>query len=157
MIKNERQFHITKSQRDKFAQALNEILAPENKQPQIHPLLQKAQEDALRSQLIELEQQIKEYQDLKNGKTQLEIKSLEDLPILLIKARIAAGLTQKDLAIKLGLKEQQIQRYEATNFASMNLSKLIQIIRIIGLTLPKRLLFSLDKMENRQNNTNLTV
>ena len=33
------------------------------------------------------------------------------LPIELIRARIAKGLTQKDLARKLGLKEQQIQRY----------------------------------------------
>ena len=157
MIKNERQFRITKAQRDKFAQALNEILAPENKQPQIHPLLQKAQEDALRSQLTELEEQIKEYQELKTGKTRLEIKSLEDLPNLLIKARIAAGLTQKDLAIRLGLKEQQIQRYEATEFASMNFSKLIQIIKIIGLTVPEQLLFSLNNIEHQQNNTNLTA
>ncbi|MBL8194203.1 MAG: helix-turn-helix domain-containing protein, partial [Blastocatellia bacterium] len=135
----------------------NEILAPENKQPQIHPLLQKAQEDALRSQLTELEEQIKEYQELKTGKTKLEIKSLEDLPNLLIKARIAAGLTQKDLATRLGLKEQQIQRYEATEFASMNFSKLIQIIKIIGLTVPEQLLFSLDKIGHQQNNTNLTA
>ncbi len=157
MIKNERQFRITKAQRDKFVQALNETLAPENKQPQIHPLLQKAQEDALRSQLTELEEQIKEYEELKTGKTKLEIKSLEDLPNLLIKARIAAGLTQKDLAIRLGLKEQQIQRYEATEFASMNFSKLIQIIKIIGLTVPEQLLFSLTKIGNQQNNTNLTA
>ncbi len=157
MIKNERQLYITKTQRDKFAQALNDLSMFKDKQPQIHPLLHKAQEDALRSQLIELDKQIKEYQDLKTGKTRLEIKTLEDLPNLLIKARIAAGLTQKDLATKLGLKEQQIQRYEATEFASMSFSKLIQIIKVIGLTIPKELLFSLNKIENKQNNTSAIV
>lgn len=151
MIKNERQFRITKTQRDKFAQALEEVLV-NNKQSTMHPLLKKAQEDALRSQLLELDEQIEEYENLRAGKTKLEIKSLEDLPELLIKARIAAGLTQKDLAKKLGLKEQQIQRYEATAFASINLSKFVQIIKAIGLTLPSQQLFALTKLDNRQNN-----
>ncbi len=151
MIKNERQFRITKTQRDKFAQALEEALA-NSEQSTIHPLLKKAQQDALRSQLLELDEQIKEYEDLRAGNTKLEIKSLEDLPELLIKARIAAGLTQKDLAKKLGLKEQQIQRYEATAFASINLSKFVQIIKAIGLTLPSQQFFALTKLDNRQNN-----
>lgn len=156
MIKNERQFRITKTQRDKFAQALEEALA-NSEQSTIHPLLKKAQQDALRSQLLELDEQIKEYEDLRAGNTKLEIKSLEDLPELLIKARIAAGLTQKDLAKKLGLKEQQIQRYEATAFASINLSKFVQIIKVIGLTIPQHLLFSLTKIDNQQNNTSVVI
>jgi len=157
MIKNQRQFRITKTQRDKFAQALNELLTPNNELSTIHPLLLKAQQDALNSQLIELDDQINEYKNLRAGTTKLEIKSLEDLPELLIKARIAAGLTQKDLARQLGLKEQQIQRYEATAFASINLSKFVQIIKIIGLTVPQQLLFSLAKIDNRQNDTNVTA
>jgi HTH-type transcriptional regulator / antitoxin HipB len=44
--------------------------------------------------------------------------SLNDLPTTLIKARIAAGLTQKDLADKIGVREQQIQRYEANHYNS---------------------------------------
>ncbi|MBM4258372.1 MAG: helix-turn-helix transcriptional regulator [Deltaproteobacteria bacterium] len=40
--------------------------------------------------------------------------SLEELPKTLIQARIAGGLSQEDLATTLGLKPQQIQRYEAT-------------------------------------------
>jgi HTH-type transcriptional regulator/antitoxin HipB len=39
---------------------------------------------------------------------------LTELLVALIEARIAAGLTQKALADRLGVAEQQIQRYEAT-------------------------------------------
>ena len=37
------------------------------------------------------------------------------LPDILIQARIAAGMSQTKLARELGLKPQQVQRYEATN------------------------------------------
>ena len=42
----------------------------------------------------------------------------------LIKARIARGLTHKELAQRVGIKEQQIQRYEATDYEAANLSRL---------------------------------
>jgi HTH-type transcriptional regulator / antitoxin HipB len=42
----------------------------------------------------------------------------------LIKARIASGLTQKDLAEKIGVQEQQIQRYEANHYGSASFDRL---------------------------------
>ncbi|MFQ5652267.1 MAG: helix-turn-helix transcriptional regulator [bacterium] len=50
---------------------------------------------------------------------------------MLIQARIARGLTQKELAQKLGLKEQQIQRYEANDYAKASLARLNQIIDVL--------------------------
>jgi HTH-type transcriptional regulator / antitoxin HipB len=50
--------------------------------------------------------------------------SIEDLPTTLIKARIASGLTQKDLAEKIGVQEQQIQRYEANHYGSASFDRL---------------------------------
>ena len=61
------------------------------------------------------------------------ISKIEDLPETLIKARILKGYTQKDLADLAGLKEQQIQRYEATNYDSINFGKLIYISNCMGL------------------------
>ncbi len=46
----------------------------------------------------------------------LKLDSLDALPKVLIQGRIAAGLTQEDLAARLGLKPQQIQRYEASDY-----------------------------------------
>jgi hypothetical protein len=57
MIKNERQYRITKAQARKFASAIREHQAT-TPDPTIHPLLVKAQEEAMRSELEVLEDQL---------------------------------------------------------------------------------------------------
>jgi len=131
MIKNERQYRITKAQAEKFERAVAamELAAPA---PDVHPLFHKAQVDAMKGQLKELRLQLEEYERLRSGKTNgLEIASFEELPMALIKARIASGLTQDDLAAKFGLKSQQIQRYEATNYTAASLRRIMEVINVL--------------------------
>lgn len=131
MIKNERQYRITKSQAEKFAASLAELDG--HPDPQLHPLLAQAQRDAIENQLIELQGQLAEYEALLAGERPvLTLDSFEELPRALIQARIAAGLSQKELAERLGLKEQQIQRYEATDYASASLERVQEVIRALG-------------------------
>jgi transcriptional regulator with XRE-family HTH domain len=61
------------------------------------------------------------------------LNSLDALPKVLIEARIAAGLTQEDLASRLGLKPQQIQRYEASDYQTASLARLRGIARVLNL------------------------
>ena len=106
MIKNDRQYRITKSQAAKLEQALARE-PKRNDSAKVHPLLRKAQSDALSSQLADLRGEIKQYEALRSGKrTKLNVNSFDDLPQALIQGRIAAGLSQKELAERLGLKEQ---------------------------------------------------
>ena len=134
MIKNERQYRISKAQAEKFAQALVEFAEQSKEDKQIHPLLRQAQIDALQSQLDDLHAQLEEYEALRSGRfSVIELESFEELPRVLIQARIASGLSQKDLAERLGLKEQQIQRYEATEYASASFDRLKEIIGALGI------------------------
>jgi len=131
MIKNERQYLITKAQANKFKEAIEAL---GNKTTDTHPLLAKAQREALKSQLAELKWQLDEYEKLRSGKLKrLKKSSFQDLPLELIRARIARGLTQKDLAMKLGMKEQQIQRYEETDYASASLSRVNEVIKALDI------------------------
>lgn len=135
MIKNERQYRITKAQAEKFEQALAQSKEATPATPQVHPLLKKAQQDAIESQLDELRAQLAEYDALQAGqKFVLEVPSFDDLPRALIKSRIAAGMSQKDLAEKLSLKEQQIQQYEATEYASASITRFKEIIKALGVS-----------------------
>lgn len=135
MIKNERQYRTTKVQARKLQAALAE-LAKRSPNGQLHPLLRKAEAEALGSQLDDLQTEIRQYETLQSGGgKRLARTSLDELPRTLIQARIAAGMSQKDLAIRLGLKQQQIQRYEATNYASASLSRVQQVARALGLRL----------------------
>lgn len=141
MIKNERQYRITKAQIEKFSDALAQLSTSVQSEPSVHPLLKKAEREAMESQIAELRAQLEEYEALKSGQhAVLELDSLEALPRALIKARIAAGLTQKDLAERLGLKEQQIQRYEETEYASANFARLVEVSRAIGIQVREEIL-----------------
>jgi hypothetical protein len=73
MIKNEREYRITKAQANKFEQALSQLAAPEGAAG-LHPLIQKAQGDALQSQLDELREQIAEYEALRSGQWALSTR-----------------------------------------------------------------------------------
>lgn len=143
MIKNERQYRITKAQVEKFAVALRELATQEPTKE--HPLLRKAQVAALHSQLADLQQDLEEYAALRSGQRKvLALISLEQLPKTLIQARIAAGLSQEELAAKLHLKPQQIQRYEATDYQSANLERITAILRVLGVKLRRPAEFRLS-------------
>lgn len=138
MIKNERQYRITKAEVQRFKESLAQLdqLDAEKKE---NPILWQMQRDAINSQLTDLREELKDYETLIHSSPSqplvMTFQSLSELPTALIKARIAAKLSQKALADRLGLKEQQIQRYEATEYASANLSRLIEISEILGLKL----------------------
>ena len=133
MIKNERQYRITRAQADRFSQTLDSLRQRPSDAEGVHPLIAKAQEDALRSQLADLEGELREYESLRAGKFPMdELSVVAELPTVLIKARIAQGLSQKDLAERIGLKEQQIQRYEATDYASASLTRIKEVVSALG-------------------------
>jgi len=132
MIKNERQYRISRTAAERFETALR-TLAERPSQAGPRDILDQAEEDGLRSQLEDLREQISEYEALRSGAvTVFPTASFGDLPRTLIKARIARGLTQKQLATELGLKEQQVQNYEATDYASASFDRLRRVIRVLG-------------------------
>jgi transcriptional regulator with XRE-family HTH domain len=131
MIKNDRQYKLTRSQLERFRGVLDELHARPSSYPE--DARQAFEIEAVEAQVAELEEQIHDYDSLKSGASAVgPLQSLDQLPELLIRARIASGLTQRDLAGRLGLKEQQIQRYEANDWRTAGLSRLIEVARQLG-------------------------
>ncbi|WP_429933578.1 helix-turn-helix domain-containing protein [Agrobacterium vitis] len=58
-----------------------------------------------------------------------------DPGVTLIVARIAKGYSQKDLARRLGVKEQQVQRYEADRYSSISLKNYTRVAALLGVQL----------------------
>ena len=130
MIKNQRQYEMTRAQVAEFERALAEMDPSDER---LHPLLRKAKGDALQSQLDELRAELIAYEALQSGAIRvLELTNFTELPTALIRARIAARLSQKELAERLGIKEQQIQRYEATNYAGASLDRIREVMSALG-------------------------
>ena len=137
MIKNEKQYRITKAQARRFEDALAE-LGRQERPSNIAPRLWQAQRAAADSQLQELQEQIDAYQRLQMNKSKvLVLEAVEDLPKTLIRARIASGMTQEGLAHRLGVKTQQIQRYEATEYESASFARIRKVVQALGLRMLK--------------------
>jgi DNA-binding XRE family transcriptional regulator len=133
VITNERQYRIAKSEARKFERA---IKAAREREPSadVDPRIHQAMIESLESELVVLREQLERYEALKAGKvTSRTADSLRELPIVLIEGRIAAGLTQRDLAKQLGVPEQQIQRYEATLYSGVSLQRLQEVADTLGL------------------------
>lgn len=127
MIYNERQYKITSAQLEKLNSSLSDANVDES------DWVQEAHYAGLREQANDLKEQLSEYLLLKSGQVDnFECESLSSLPVALIKARIASGMTQKGLADLLGVKEQQIQRYEASSYKGANLTRLIELADLLG-------------------------
>lgn len=130
MIYNERQLKITASELKKLQNAKAEFEAAEHKE---EPWIIEAQLNALDSQIEDLEQQVTEYQLLRDSSAvRFECNDLSELPRILISARIAKGMSQRDLADALRMSQQQVQRYEATDYMSASLSRLIEVANVLG-------------------------
>jgi HTH-type transcriptional regulator / antitoxin HigA len=136
MITNERQFRISNSELEKLRTAFDSFDFPEATKRTGSPILAKAERDALDSQIEDLTEQINEFSTLRSGAVRiLKASSLSELPTLLIKGRIAQGLSQRELAQKLGLKEQKIQRYEDESYASASLERLRKIAAAVNISI----------------------
>lgn len=142
MIKNDVQYKVTKVQAERFEKALHELREEASERFAKNPKLRDVYEASIKSQLEELREQLAEYDALRSGSgARLELHSLDEVAKVLVQARIASGLSQRDLAERLSMKEQQIQRYEATEYASASLTRLKEIALALGLQVKEPAIF----------------
>lgn len=136
MITNEKQYRSTKASIEKLEGAVAALEAPTDNFPEVFA---KAQRSALRSQIDELAEEVRFYEDLRAGKiSAFSAESLHDLPDILIQARIARGMSQKDLGDFLGVAEQQIQRYESDRYRMASLDRLTEVADALNVRIVER-------------------
>ena len=93
-----------------------------------------------RAQADDLRVELADFDQLRGGTlSTFDAASLEELSTVLVKARIARGWTQRQLAEALGMAEQQIQRYEANDYRSTSLARLCDIANALAVTVAWRL------------------
>ena len=142
MITNERQYRITKAELKRFEENLAAHDA-RDRSPHVDPRIHRAMREGIASEADELRAQLHHYEQLRDGHiTKREITSLRELPGALIEARIAARLTQRDLAERIGVVEQQVQRWEASDYAGVNLERLQSIADALGIDIRETITYS---------------
>lgn len=126
MIKNDRQLATAEHQRRRLCDALARS-APVD----FDDRLVEAHRQALEADIAKLGAEISAYRGARSGTADLAaLNAVDSFGKQLVLARIAAGLTQEELAAKLSKKPQQVQRYEQNLYASASLKTLTQVAHL---------------------------
>ena len=131
MIRNEKQYKISKKLYGEVLEKINNIKAEKD-----YSIKRRLVAESLEDFKEDIEKEILDYEKLKASKsTTLKERSLTNLPDIIIEYKIANHLTHKEFAKILGLKEQQLQRYEAESFKTVSFQNLIKFLNLINLDL----------------------
>lgn len=132
MLKNEKQYRSAKASLNKWRDNLD-VLKCRAESGAVAAWLIEEERFAIQEQIKQLQAEIKEFEDIVEGKTQLaKIASQVDaLPSLLINWRLAKHLTQKQLAERAGLHENLLQKYESENYSCVSLHIISKIAHIL--------------------------
>lgn len=134
MIKNEQQYQNSLAWLQRFEQSIAEL--DDNEQLKAEPKRWKLHRDSYQSQVDELKSEITEYERLINCDTSKPLKipvdSLNKLPDALIKVRLAAKITQRELAERLGIAEQRVKEYEDTDYQCASFVEILEVSTALG-------------------------
>lgn len=131
MISTTRQYHNTKKWLEAFESGADGV---SDGGEDLDPIIQQAMHAQSAEQARERREELREYERLKAGLVvQMPLNSLLDVPRVLIAARVAAGMTQQDLANALGVSQQQVQRDEHRLYDGAGYDRMCETAEVLGL------------------------
>jgi HTH-type transcriptional regulator/antitoxin HigA len=128
MIKSDAQRERTAAQIDGFRQALAKT------EGEMTGKRAAAVRGSYEGMIRQLEDELREYDELKSGEFTLpNVQRLDRIAPFVAKMRIAHGISQTELARRLGVSKQVISRYEETDYRTVSVSRLQEILDAIGI------------------------
>jgi DNA-binding XRE family transcriptional regulator len=134
MIKNDQQYQHSLDWLRRFEKSVAEF--DSNESLKAEPLRWQLHRDSSQSQVNELKEEIAEYERLTNCDNsqpiKIKVESLNKLPDALIKARIAAKMSQEELADLLGIEQQRVKQYEDTDYQCASFVEILEVSTALG-------------------------
>jgi HTH-type transcriptional regulator/antitoxin HigA len=82
----------------------------------------------------QLEDELREYDQLKSGEFTLSpVQRLDQIAPSIVKMRIAKGISQTELARRLGVSKQVISRHEESDYQTVGVATLQEILDALGI------------------------
>jgi len=104
--------------------------------------------DPVRSFHEQLKEEVASYERLQRGEFD-EVRNFEGLGRLLIALRIAQGLSQRDLAVRLGVHESQVSRDERNEYHGLTMERAGRILEALNVEL-ESIVKSIGKKRERE-------
>ena len=140
MIRSEQQYQSTLDWLQRFEGTVAKLDSDEKLKAD-DPIRWQFYRDAYQSQVDEFKYEIAEYQRLINcdrtQDLQIEVENLTHLPWALIKARMAAKISQEELAETLGISSQRVKEYEDTDYQCASFVELLEVSVALGVEVEK--------------------
>jgi HTH-type transcriptional regulator / antitoxin HigA len=147
LILNEREAGFTRAHLARLDEAISNSSITDPNRYMLAGEVRELHIRALSESKLVLEHMLSSYNRMKEGDYPEIAERWKGEPgIMLIVARIVRGLSQADLAEKLGLKEQQIQRYEAERYRTINLETWRKVSLALGVSVETRISNSHDNL-----------
>jgi transcriptional regulator with XRE-family HTH domain len=133
MIKTSTQLGIAK-QRLKELENAKEIFLTENKDASTAKY--ESGLNSLSRFVEDLEHDISEFERFRDSEfCKLKSENVFDLPKLIIQTRLTKKLSQSDLAKKIGVSTQQIQRYETNDYEAASWARMMDVMDAMEMTI----------------------
>jgi HTH-type transcriptional regulator/antitoxin HigA len=130
VIHNERAYRNTMDLVRRFEQALADVA---DGVKQLDPQTSSAVTGGYQRHVDELTAELDYYDALRNGDVDtFTVADFASLGEALIAARIARGWTQADLARAIGVRPQQVQRWEAREYGTTTLERIGEVAKALG-------------------------
>jgi HTH-type transcriptional regulator / antitoxin HigA len=86
------------------------------------------------SMIRQLEDEVRDYDQLKSGEVGLPVVDrLDQIAPFITRVRIAKGVSQSELARRLGVSKQVVSRYEESDYQTVAVARLQEILDAIGI------------------------
>jgi HTH-type transcriptional regulator/antitoxin HipB len=132
MIKNSKQATITKVKLEQLKQDFDQF--QKTQKDGMNPLRYKLGLKSFEGMINDLNGQLERYDQLvKQPVNNFSDIKLVNLTELLTQVRLAKDMSQKLLAEKIGVQEQQIQRYEQEDYTKASWTRIMEVYDALGL------------------------
>lgn len=151
MIKNKKQYTAMRKQLDELITEIRDAKS----------VLQCGNNAELRLQLgtlerglVKLQKELEEYEKLTSQSLSwLEFDSFkDDMNKAIMSFRIASGMSQKELAKAMFIQEQQIQRYEQSDYLNAGFERILQLLEALGVRMILRKGFQRETFKETPDN-----
>jgi ribosome-binding protein aMBF1 (putative translation factor) len=132
MLKNEKQYKSAKAALQKWCKS-REVLKQRSASGKHPEWLLEEEQFTIEQSITQLEADVEEYEEAVAGKKQppLVVVYAEQLPDLLVKWRLHRHWTQRQLAERVGMHENLIQKYESENYGCVSLQTIKRIAAVL--------------------------
>jgi DNA-binding Xre family transcriptional regulator len=128
MIKSDAQRERTAAQIEGFRQALAKV------DREMTAKRAAAVRGSYEGMIRQLKDELREYDEIKSGELTLaHVERLDQIAPFVAKMRIAKGVSQTELARRLGVSKQVISRYEEAEYQTVAIARLQEILDAIGI------------------------